>query len=162
MIHHQVVVIDMSEAEPGRRERGGRPSLLTRTTSKIICDGVRHGLYPTRAAALAGIANSTMSRWMALGEPGPHDPGYNEKYHKFRKRIDKAEADLAAKTLQQIEQHADNGDRKAAEWVAEHRYARDYAPHSTQDTDNTHHIEQEPINKRLDKWKEVLLEVPNE
>lgn len=152
----------MTDAEPGRRAHSGRPSLLTRNTIKIICDGVRHGLYPSRAAALAGVSGSTIARWMALGEPGPNDPGFDKRYWKFKKQIQKAEADLATKTLQQIEGHADKGDRKAAEWLAEHRYGKEYAPHSTQETDNTHHIEQEPINKRLDKWKEVLVEVPNE
>ena len=140
----------------------GRPTKLTRATTKIICEGVRHGLYPARAAALAGISDVTLRIWLDKGEPGPIDPGYSKLHHDFLMRVKKAEADLATKTLQQIEGHADNGDRKAAEWLAEHRYGKEYAPHSTQETDNTHHVEQEPINKRLDKWKEVLVEVPNE
>lgn len=145
-----------------RGRPGGRPTLLTRATSKTICDGIRHGLYPSRAAAIAGISAPTLSRWLDLGEPGPHDPDYNEKYHTFRNKVAKAEADLAAKVLEQIEQHANKGDRKASEWIAEHRYGKEYGTQTKSDVELKGSIKTETVEQKIAKWKALMLEVPNE
>jgi hypothetical protein len=119
-------------------------------------------MYYERACNAVGISYATFNRWMNAGIPDVGDSDYNAKYHKFRETILNAEAQLQRTVLQGIKQKAKDGDRKAMEWLAEHRWKEEYGTHTTQEVKHTGSIATEPINKRIDKWKQIVIDVSNE
>jgi hypothetical protein len=57
-----------ARAFPARREGSwGRPTAFTPATKKIILACIRKGMYPSEAAARAGIHYSTLKAWLGQG-----------------------------------------------------------------------------------------------
>ena len=139
--------------------QAGRPTKCTRALTKNLIDCISKAMYYNKACDACGVAQGTFNRWMNEGEPGPDDPGYHPKYHKFREQILNAEAQLQKNVLAGIVKKATEGDRKAMEWLAEHRWKDEYGTHSTQEVTHKGSVATEPIDKRIDKWKAQVVEV---
>ncbi len=80
----------------------GRPTLLTAELAERIASAVRGGSSLAVAAAYAGIAESTLSKWLAVARAlargddslaSQGDVGRSEEYLEFLERIEKARAD---------------------------------------------------------------------
>jgi hypothetical protein len=142
--------------------QGGRPSKLTRALTKNLIGCISDAMYYNKACDACGVSYGTFNRWMKEGEPGPDDPDYNAKYHKFREQILNAEAQLQRNVLSGIKKKATEGDRKAMEWLAEHRWKDEYGTHSTQEIKHSGSIDTQPINERIDKWKQQVIDVSKE
>jgi hypothetical protein len=99
---------------------------------------------------------------MKAGEIEPDEPGHDVKYYTFRLAILNAEAQLQKNVMSGIVKKAEEGDRKAMEWLAEHRWKDEYGTHSTQEIKHSGTIDTQPINERIDKWKQRVIDVTNE
>jgi hypothetical protein len=103
---------------------GGRPSKRTSETEKKILDSIARGLPLKTAAALAGIAESTLHEWRKL------DAG-------FDKAVAKAEAQPVMESVQTI-RAAGRDDWKASSWFLERRHPELFGQPSVQFNQKLH------------------------
>jgi len=100
---------------PAQR-RGGRPSKLTEHTADAIIHAVLDGNHLTTAAAMAGISNATLHRWVEQGnateeaiEAGrPYDVS-GLRYLEFRDRLADARAQAEAKAVAVVQKQMVGG-----------------------------------------------------
>lgn len=67
----------------------GRPCKLTPEVAERICALVREGQYLTTAAAVCGVGESTVYRWLGEGE----DDNAPERFREFREAVTRARAE---------------------------------------------------------------------
>lgn len=142
--------------------KAGRPSKLTRAMTKNLINCISKAMYYNRACDACGVSFNTFNRWMKAGEIEPDEPGHDVKYYTFRLAILNAEAQLQKNVMSGIVKKAEEGDRKAMEWLAEHRWKDEYGTHSTQEIKHSGTIDTQPINERINKWKEQVIDVTKE
>ena len=105
----------------------GRKSKLTEQVRKDITGYIQMGHFTSVAAALAGVSESTLYRWLEKGRTAK-----SGKYREFWEAIEKSKAYAEAKYLEAVreisndERHKDR--LKAATWWLERRHAGRYSP----------------------------------
>ena len=83
---------------------GGRPSKLTPTVQRLICDAIAIGNTRHDAAEYAGVGLTTLKRWIGQGK--------RQRRGQFRTLLDaikKAEADAVVSSVGRIRQAAKGG-----------------------------------------------------
>ena len=90
----------------------GRPTKYTPETSKIILDAIGLGVPFRHACAMAGIDESTFSRW-------------RDRYADFADAVKAAEARAVAGRLARI-RRAEDESWQAAAWYLERRYPQEF------------------------------------
>lgn len=103
----------------------GRKSKLTVEVVDKICQAVKLGASLSLAARYAGICDTSLHRYLALGAEG----GRGERAKMAAKlvaRLRQAEGDGGVGLLAKIQKSATNGDWRAGAWILERRYPEDY------------------------------------
>lgn len=100
---------------------GGRPTKLTPSVQKRICEAIEQGATYTLAAQYAGISYDSFNDWMKQG--GEAEDG---EFCQFFHAVKAAEGKAAVKWLRKIETAANKGNWAAAAWKLERRYPQEY------------------------------------
>ncbi|MFI6496660.1 hypothetical protein [Nonomuraea typhae] len=83
----------------------GRPTKLTSELQERLCGYVRDGQYLATAAALAGVHESTVHRWMQQGEPEDAPKAFRD----FREALTRARAEAEAAMVEVVTLDAKGG-----------------------------------------------------
>ncbi len=103
----------------------GRPTkLLRKETKDKILTAIRAGNYRNIAAAWAGIAAETLTRWMERGETDASSP-----YGLFRQEVLEAEAEAHVRAVNRILK-ASKVDAKHAQWWLARKFPDQWADRS--------------------------------
>lgn len=94
----------------------GRPGKLTPKVAERICLAVRNGSALATAAALAGVDQSTLFRWIRRGKMG------QASYAQFVVDLEQALAVAEIRDLTRIRAAAERGVWQAAAWHLERRW----------------------------------------
>lgn len=108
----------------------GRPTKLTEEVQKKIVEAVRAGIWLDQAAALAGIAPSSLYLWADKGQRAlevaelTNKPltGVDAVYADFSEALKKARAEAEARNITLVQQAASNGTWQAAAWFLERSF----------------------------------------
>ena len=101
----------------------GRPPLLTPEMIEEICDHLITGSSIARAGVLAGISESTIYRWLAIGKTEEADPIYIELVARVGEAIESSEFEL----LQRMRIAGSKPDHwRATAWMLERRFPEKY------------------------------------
>ena len=119
------------------------PSKFTKPTVAKLLAGVRRGLPYHLAAAAAGVSEATFHRWQR-GE-FPEDAG-EELKQQFLEGLTRARGQAADRLTKQIHDAA-KADWRAAAWILERRYPKDYG----KDADALQKLE--AIEEALAQWR---------
>ena len=123
----------MSNPPPER----GRPSLFTRARGRKVIKAIKEGLTFKQAASYAGVSYSTLNRWRKEGRDvyeglqGDPKTGILE----FWMQLEQAQGEASMRLLGVINKAAKQGDWKAATWILERRFSREWGPRGQQDLD---------------------------
>ena len=96
------------------KKKGGRPSKADDERMQKILDGIKAGLSYQGACGLARVSYSTFLAWRKEGETGK-----SEKFSKFLRELEYAEAVAEAEQLKKIK---NDPDTKYACWILERRH----------------------------------------
>lgn len=99
-----------------------KPTKLTPAKQETITSAIAQGNTRDTAAALAGIAESTLYSWIAKGKKATKGI-----YFEFYNAIKKAEAFAEADRVKRIQKAGKDGDWKADAWYLERRYPKKWA-----------------------------------
>lgn len=133
-------VLDSLDYSGSRVHPIGRPPKLTYDMIEKIADLIVMGKPIAVAANLAGISESTIYRWLALGKK----KGANKIYKELVERVYEACEFSEFEALQVLRQATLEGSNwRAAAWILERRHPEKYGKRSPQD-ENT-----EPINTKI-------------
>ena len=102
--------------------QGGRPPLFTQDRASRVLEAVRRGLTYRQSASYAGISYSTLNRWRLEGK----DLDDDSEICQFWKALQEANGEAAFCLLGHVNDAAENGDWRAAGWILERRFPRDY------------------------------------
>ena len=116
---------------PEENSQGGRPPLFTTERASRVLDAVRRGLTYRLAASYAGISYSTLNRWRLAGQ----DRDDNSEICQFWKALEEANGEAAYRLAGLVNDAADEGDWKAAGWILERRFPRDWGRAASQEKD---------------------------
>lgn len=97
--------------------------MFTPERREIILRAVRSGMPQKHAAALAGVTEATLARWLARGRAA--EPG-DEEFVEFYEEMQKARAAFVLANLAHISQAAQAGTWQAAAWLLERSYPGDF------------------------------------
>ena len=100
----------------------GRPTKLNDELQEKICEGVRLGLTPERAAVLAGIHRDTFYDWKAKGEKAK-----TGRFFDFSDAVKKAQIRFEEDNLEIIRKAARGRTWQAAAWLLERRMPERYS-----------------------------------
>lgn len=100
----------------------GRPQTYNQERADRVCEAVRRGLTYKQAASYAGISYSTLNRWRIEGQ---QDDSASE-FREFWKAFEQAGGEAAFRCLGYIDEAASRGDWKAAAWMLERRYPKEW------------------------------------
>jgi hypothetical protein len=101
----------------------GRPPKLTAEMIEEICDHLITGSSIARAGVLAGISESTIYRWLALGKSEGAEPIYVELVARVGEAIESSEFEL----LQLMRIAGSKPDHwRATAWMLERRFPEKY------------------------------------
>jgi len=89
----------------------GRPTKLTKETTKLICEAVEEGATYKDAAAFAGISLSIFSEWMSNGRNSTR----KNKFTEFLGAVEEANARCRVAMAAVITNAGKSGDWRAAE-----------------------------------------------
>jgi len=95
-----------------------RPSKLTEDVMRRFLTSIRAGNDKKVAAAMAGIGESTLYRWLEMAEKSDSP----EEYREFRESLTQAEAEAEVAAVARIQQAATNGRWQASAWWLERKY----------------------------------------
>lgn len=95
----------------------GRPTKFTEETRNKIITALRGGNYRPIAAQYAGIAPSTLRKWLLTAQ----DPSAPPEYLEFLAAVEKAEADAEIADIALIRKAAQDGTWSAAAWIRERK-----------------------------------------
>jgi hypothetical protein len=98
-----------------------RPRKLNAATAKVVVSAVRAGAHRQTAAQLAGVDQSTLSRWLARGRED-QAAGRRTSCRKLVEEVEQGEASFTLRALGQIQQSAAAGDARSAMWLLERRH----------------------------------------
>lgn len=127
----------------------GRPPKLTAEIIEQICDSVISGSSIAYAAKSAGISESTIYRWLALGREGDADSIYVDLVNRVREATECSEFEL----LQGMRIAAKQSENwRALAWLLERRYPERYAK-------RTEHLEVNSKQKPEEGTSPVLVAV---
>jgi transposase len=112
------------------RDKGGRPTKLTREIMSKICDALRAGNYRETAAAFAGVRKSTFYEWLRRGARASRGI-----YRDLHDAIEKALADSEARDVMLIGKAAGEGDWQAAAWRLERKFPERWGRRERHDVD---------------------------
>jgi hypothetical protein len=132
-------------ARSGKRTRGGRPSLLTKSVSAALLKAVTSGTPFTFACAAAGISYRTFQSWTRRGRLD-QCAGRDTPFAAFVRDLKRAEAEGIAARLRLINRAA-RTDWRAAHAVNVSRYPEHFAA-------NRHEVRQ--LRKELAEVNETL------
>jgi hypothetical protein len=107
---------------PAKRHRAGpgRRTELTPRIQEIICATIAAGNYQNRAAAAAGISESTLIKWRKRGRRG------EELYAALNAAIDAAERDCEVALVAKVKAAADD-DWRAAAFMLERKHPENWS-----------------------------------
>jgi len=91
----------------------GRPTKLTKQVKDAILLAVTAGNFLTVAAAYAGIAETTLYKWIERGEAG------EQPFKEFAESLKKARANAEVQSVALIRKAANGGTWQAAAWYLE-------------------------------------------
>lgn len=91
-----------------------RPTKYDDLVAERIAQGIKLGLTYDLAAAFGGITYETFRVW-------------REKKPAFSALVERVEAEGAAVNMGRIQKEAQEGDWRAAAWIIEHRYGKQFA-----------------------------------
>ena len=95
-----------------------RPSKLTEDVKRRFLTSIRAGNDKKVAAAMAGIGESTLYRWLETAEKEDAP----EEFREFRESLTQAEAEAEVAAVARIQQAAQNGRWQASAWWLERKY----------------------------------------
>ena len=96
----------------------GRPTLLSEETADQLVAMLRLGNYINVAMLACGVSKDRFSEWMRRGATGlPED----ERFARFRERVEKARAEGQVRHVATVSRAADT-DWRAATWLLERQY----------------------------------------
>jgi hypothetical protein len=121
-----------------------RPSKFTPETSRTIITGIRVGLSYDLACEAAGVSFETFRQWRLGKFPRGTDP---EAKTAFLEGIERARGESALRLASIISAAAPN-DWKAASWMLERRFPKDFARDAS-------------LYERLDALEALLTSDPN-
>lgn len=99
-----------------------RPTALTPDVESTLVEALRSGEYLENAAALAGIAKSTVYEWLRAGVRDPEGP-----YGAFSDAIKRAQAEADRDDLGIIKRAGEQGNWQACAWRLERRHPQLYS-----------------------------------
>lgn len=102
--------------------RVGRPTKLNAETQKKVCDAILVGATYEAAAQYAGITYETFNEWMKAGRAAAAPNAFSE----FSEAVDRANAEAQVFFAMNIKDAARGGDWRAAAWMLERRFPKDY------------------------------------
>lgn len=108
------------------KPRGAQTRLTPETQDKIVT-ALKAGNYLETAAALSGIAISTLHTWLDKGRTARnlaavgHEPAtpHDAEYMDFLEAVEKARAEAEARSVVLVQQAAQKGTWQAAAWYLE-------------------------------------------
>jgi len=103
----------------GNGKRIGRPTRLTKFVGDLFLEGRKQGLPILLAIKYSGVHKDTYYGWL---ERAREDP--DSVYALFSDFLDKSEADLAYRHLQQVNHGVDKW--QASAWFLERQHAEDF------------------------------------
>jgi transposase len=125
-----VPILESLEYSGSRVHPIGRPPKLTHEMIEKIADLIVIGKPISVAANLAGISESTIYRWLAMGKK----KGANKIYRDLVERVYEACEFSEFEALQVLRQATLEGSNwRAAAWILERRHPEKYAKRSPQD-----------------------------
>lgn len=133
-------VLDSLDYSGSRVHPIGRPPKLTHDMIEKIADLIVMGKPIAVAANLAGISESTIYRWLALGKKKEANKIYKELVERVYQACEFSEFE-ALQVLRQATLEGSNW--RAAAWILERRHPEKYGKRSPQDENI------EPINTKL-------------
>lgn len=106
---------------------GGRPTKLNAARLESICNAIIAGATYEAAAQYAGIDYQTLRNWMKQGE---QDAAQNLEtgFFEFFEALSTANARAQVNFALNIKDAAEKGDWRAAAWMLERRFAKQYGP----------------------------------
>lgn len=107
----------------GMASKGRIPKLNPETVG-IITRGVADGMPRRHAAALAGVSESAVAKWLAAGRKKTSGPHFQ-----FVQAIKKAEAEAIARNVTVVQAAADKSWQAAAWWL-ERRFPDEFGSES--------------------------------
>lgn len=144
------------------RRPANRPTKFTSDTVDRLLDGIRKGLPIHLACSAAGIDDSRYYEWQNGKFPRGADP---ELKRKFRDELTRARDEAAYRSITLINDAATE-DWKAAAWILERRYPKEFGRQSLEITGSEGgpiQVEaatmQRVILKALDAYPEARVEV---
>ena len=99
------------------KKKRGPPSKFTQETRRKVIEAITLGCTYGIAASYAGIAESTLFKWLASGRDED-----DKTYNAFYRSVKEAEAVSAVRNLASIAQAAKDGQWAAAAWLLERRH----------------------------------------
>jgi hypothetical protein len=122
------------KAKPMKRKKNknGRPTLLTPELSKKICSYILAGSYEHAAAQACGISRHTFMEWMRRGEGRPGERPKTTKYANFANGVRHAAANARVAAEVQVK----TTDPK---WWLHRKYPEDWA--ATQDGEQRFNVD---------------------
>lgn len=138
-------------------ERLPLKSKLTKTVCKAICGEVSRGVPYKYACKGAGIAPSTLNKWLKLGKESddPEDP-----YHIFYTEFEKAKAGAVIYRVESIRKAGEGGTWQAHAWWLERMAHEDFGRKSVIDANVNANVKQVNLSELFDK--EELLSILKE
>lgn len=119
------------------------PAFTPEAVSRIL-RGVEGGLSRSRAAALAGVHATTLGAWEKAGLDG------DTRYTALVDALAEAEVKCEASLLKVIvDASVDDGDWKAAGWLLERRFAKDWGPQAKPQADDLSKLSDDEVERRL-------------
>jgi hypothetical protein len=103
---------------PAHQGKSGRKSLLTPELREILVLMFAVGNHKGVVLQATGVAERTYESWLQKGDPEGTEPE-NELYRRFRAEVEQAQAEGEVRNIAVITSAAQNGNWKAAAWMAE-------------------------------------------
>lgn len=133
-----------------RPAKAGRPTSCTKDVTAAVVAALAGGCSLADAAALAGIADSTLRDWMDRGSA----PGAIEPFSAFSAAVTRARSVAKAEAIQAVRQGvlvSGDFDWKSRAWWLERTFPEEYAPQQAVNVKLSRELE-----SALDALKKVL------
>ena len=116
----------------------GRPSKLTDELCKEIVDYIKQGNYPSTAACLCGVAESTFYQWMKLGRERK-----TGKFVEFMEAVRSAEKFAEAYHIQLLRKAAEEGNVGASKWWLTNKFPEHWGKENQMKVEHSGEIKQD-------------------
>lgn len=105
------------------------PTLLTPAAHETIVETLRIGGFLTTAAARAGIAESTLRKWMATGRSDLAAGQADTDHARLVADVTRVEGDVEARAVGLLQRAMAGGDVRAITWFLSHRFREGWSDH---------------------------------